>query len=202
MAGWGQDQRIRHFADSLAEAYLLNPQAIDVNLINTVLVRSSREGDLERFKDYQSRFETANSSQERRYFLNALGYFKDDALQDLALEYILTGPLRSNELTIISGGIRNTDAGKDKVMRWIMENYSDLTSRMPTHSAITILGYGANGNISGRISRARDFIHKTKDIIPGTEGYLAKIEEEVLDRERLRIQVIRSIEKYLSDQGQ
>lgn len=197
LASEGQDNQIEAYSDSLAAEYLVNPEAVHHELINTVLVHSARHGDEKLFSEYQIRFETASSSLERQHFLSALGQFSDEMLQDRALDYVINGPLRTNELVIIPNGVRNTEAGKDKVLNWVLANYTTLVSRMPSHYAATMLGYAANGSNSKRIREAHKFIDSSTDLAPGTQGYLRKIEELVLDRERLRKTILPSIERYL-----
>ena len=202
LAGPGQDQSIKWHMDSLASAYMRNSESVHFDFVSDALAISAHEGNLKLFQDYQARFESAQSSDERYNFLRAMGSFRNPELQDRALAYSIEGPLRTNELTTISNTIRGTEAGKDKVLTWAMENYSVLTDRMPAHSATAFLGNCADGSSSHRIVLAENFINITGNSAPGSRAYLEKIEERVLDRQRLRNRVFGTMEAYLKNQNQ
>jgi len=202
LAGPGQDQSIKRHMDSLATAYMENSESVHFAFVSDALAISAREGSLELFQEYQARFETAQSSDERYNFLRALGSFRNPELQDRALAYSIEGPLRTNELTVISNAIRATETGKDKVLVWGMEHYQNLSSRMPAHRTTAFLGYCADGSSINRIKLAQDFIDKSENIAPGSRASLDKIEEGVLDRQRFRSRVIESMEVYLKNHYQ
>jgi len=201
LAGPGQDEAIKGYMDSLASEYVRNSESVHFAFVGDALALSAREGDLNLFIEYMTRFEKATSSDERYDFLRALGNFRNPELQDRALAFSINGPLRTNELSAISNAIRGSEAGKDKVLAWAMENYFSLTSRMPAHRATAFLGNCADGSSLQRVERARDFINKSENIAPGSRAYLEKIEEGVLDRQRLRNRVTESMEVYLRGQA-
>jgi alanyl aminopeptidase len=130
-----------------------------------------------------------------------MGNFSDEAIQDEVLAYLLEGPVRPNDMFRGIGGIANTDAGRDKVFRWMTENYEDITARFPAVFA-SYLPYFAGGCSSERLAVAQRFFAEPEHNVDGTDSNMNKVEEQVIDCVNLREREGAAVAEYLSRRSQ
>ncbi len=194
----GGDERVLAFADSMAARYLADPASVDPTLAPVFLDLSATRGDQARFDDYRKRFETAANPADRQRFLNALGWFRDPKLVDEALDYTLKGPLRSQELFTIPGGVGQSIRYQGRPWEWLQRNYDAMTSRLPDMYRI-YMPYFAGGCSSERLEQARAFFADPKHQAPGWDREFAKVSEGVTDCVSLREREGASVSAYLNE---
>ena len=187
------DERVWQFVREQLPKYLENPASVHPTLAGTVVYLSAARGDAALFEELRKRFENATLPAERSRFLNALGRFKDPALQRKAREYALAGPVRPNEMFVLFGGA-DTPAERDEVFAWVMANYDAITKRLPptSGSALAVL---AGGCEPARVAKAREFFAAHKD--EATEGRLARVAEQVNECAALRAREMTAVTEYL-----
>jgi hypothetical protein len=194
----GKDPRILDFADSLAKRFLADPGSVDPSLAGTVLNLSALRGDHALFAEYQRRFETAKVPANRSHFLNALGFFRDPKIVDEALHYALEGPLRPQEVFVITNGIGNAIEYDDVPFRWLTENYAAVMSHIPPMYGVYMPQF-ANGCSTARLETAEKFFAVPAHAVPGTDQELAKVADNVRDCTGLRQREGPSVAAYLSE---
>lgn len=197
----GRDKRVLAYADSLAREYMSDPASIDPSLKTIVLDLAAINGNRELFDRYREHFENANEPTERSLYLYALGQFRDPALVEEALAYMLEGPVRPMEIFQIARAIGTMRAYDDRLFEWMMDHYDMIVSRVPDEFA-SMLPYMAGGCSRERLKRAEEFFSDPANRVPGTEHQLARVADEVSNcanlREREGDVVKAYLEKFLS----
>jgi alanyl aminopeptidase len=185
LGGPGHHEAVREHCVAEALRYIDDPISIDASYAGSCLRVAAIDGDAARYDIYLKKFETTDVPAERSRFLAALGYFSDSALQDRTLEYVAQGNVRPNEVFRIVQGIAKTDKGREKVMRWMMDNYEVLTSRIPTpfHS---YMPHFVSGCSEERLQAAQVFFSDPAHIVDGTESNMKKISDRIMDCVTLR----------------
>jgi hypothetical protein len=192
----GGDPVVLAYADSLAKRYLVEPSSVDPSLVGAALDLSALHGDAALFDAYRSRFEDTRRPEDRERFLSALGCFRDSALVDRALGYVLAGPLRPQELFTIPRKIGQSPRYEGRPWEWIQAGYDAFTSRIPAMLSI-YLPYFAAGCSTERLEQARRFFADPKRAAPGTEREIAKLEQGVADCASLREREGAAVADYL-----
>ncbi|MEO6488136.1 MAG: M1 family metallopeptidase, partial [Thermoanaerobaculia bacterium] len=131
MAEEGGDPKLIAWAKGEAAKYLQDPTSVDSAIATTALGIAARDGDEALFNDLVQRFEAAKLPAERQRFLSALGKFRNPAVRDRALGYVLKGPLRPTEIFVIPGAGKESTEERDRYYRWVTSNYDELTKRLP-----------------------------------------------------------------------
>jgi alanyl aminopeptidase len=196
----GQREDVRQYCKKLAEAYLADPNAVDPSLAGVALRVAAREGTRTELETYKQRFENATIPAERNRFLSALGYFSDEALQDEVLAYLMSGPVRPNDMFRAIGGISNTTAGQDKVYRWMTDNYEELTSKFPAVFT-SYMPYFASGCSKERLAAAQRFFAEPEHNVEGTDNNMVKVADQVMDCVNLREREGAAVSDFLNDKA-
>jgi len=176
----GKDVAILEMAENLARRYVQDPHSIDAQLSGVALQLSAIRGDRALFDDYRQRFESAQVPADRNRYLGALANFRDPEIIEEALRYTLTGPLRSNELLTIPGGLVGYPPQRDRVFRWLTENYDAIGKRLPPEF-MGFMPFMAGGCSAERLAKAQEFFGQPQHQAPGTTVQLAKVGDQVHD---------------------
>jgi alanyl aminopeptidase len=186
MADEGQDPQALGLADQMAARYLADPTSVDASLAGTALQLRAMHGDRVLFEAYRKAFEASKTPSDRQRYLGALGRFVDPAIQDEALRYALEGPVRVNEIRVITAGIRGqSDAGRDRAFAWLRQHYAQVSAKIPSEFQAGFPNY-AGGCSRERLDLARQFFAEPAHRVPGTEKELSQVGEEVGDCAGLR----------------
>ena len=122
---------------------------------------------------------------ERARYLDALGCFRNNVLIGKSLAYVLSGPLRPQELLTIPRNMAENEGLKDYVWRWFKQNYDAIASRVPPFY-VASLPHAADCCTASRIEDARSFFLVWNKPPPGTEEELAKVTDSIRDCVELR----------------
>jgi alanyl aminopeptidase len=174
----GEDPGVRRFAREQAAALLQDPRAVPPSIAPACLALFAMDSDAARFEDLTRRFEAAKTPTERGLYLQALGMFRDPALVDRALDYAFSGPLRTNELFAIPQGVGETAEGRERLWRWMTENYSRLGERLPPEF-MGFMPFFAGGCSAERLGAARTFFADPAHQGPGTDRTLGRVAARV-----------------------
>jgi len=181
----GRDERVLTHAQELAQQYLTDATAVDPSLASVVVKLAAHRGNRPLYDTYRGRFESARIPAERTRFLSAMGNFRDPAIQEDALAYALTGPLRPQELFVVVQGLGDTAPGRDRSWRWMTENFDALSKRLPPES-VGFMPFFASGCEAERVAAAREFFGEPSHQAPGTTTSIARVSDAVGDCVRLR----------------
>ena len=201
LLGWlgihGHDEKVREWARGAVHALLADPATLDPSLHGAALTIAAYDGDRALFEQYRERFESATTPRQRQQYLAGMAAFRDPGIVDRALEYSLTGPLRTQEILRIPFGLSETPAGRERAYRWMTENYGTLAQRIPKEFT-SFFPYFAGGCEPERVESARQFFaHPERDSSP-TRVSLAKVTDAVGDCARLREREAASVTALLT----
>jgi len=191
----GRDEAVLAEMEKLAGGYLKDPSSVDASIAGTVLALSAIRGDAPKFDLYRNAFEKAQVPAERRRFLQALGYFRDPALVDRALDYVFAGPLRPQEVLTIPRVVGTVPSQQAKLFAWMTAHYGELAGRIPDDFLI-FMPYFAAGCSAERIADAKTFFADPKHAPPGTATELNRVAEGVGDCVSLDAREGESVRRY------
>jgi alanyl aminopeptidase len=196
MGDEGRDAAVQSFAETQAKRFLDDPSSVDPALAGTVLSLAAHDGDRALFDAYRSHAESAKTPAVRSQYLNALGAFRKPEIRQAALDYVLSGPLRPNEIFTVTRATGNDEAGREATYRWMTEHYEAITGRIPAEFA-TFMPFFANGCSEERLKNAQAFFADPKHQVPGQEVQLAEVTDQVEDCLRLREREGTAMTEYL-----
>lgn len=148
-----EDTRIRRGAVRRAHAYLgygprgdgeVHADAVDANLVATVLSVAVQDGDAAFFDHLTERFFATEDAMQRDFMIGALGSTKDPELAARALAMALDQRVRLNEMSDplrAQMGMRET---RDVAWQWLVEHFEAVVERVGHHRA-GYLPYFARG---------------------------------------------------------
>ncbi|HWS72764.1 MAG TPA: M1 family aminopeptidase, partial [Thermoanaerobaculia bacterium] len=191
-----RDPEALAWASKTARAYLADPTSIDSAVIVPALNAAAMSGDAELFETFRKNFESAHTQTDRNRYLGALARFGDPALQQKALDYTLTGPLRPNELLAVAAGIGATPEGRDRAYAWVTAHYDELAKRLPPLFLPRITAI-AGGCEPERVAAARKFFAEPGHHVEATAGALEKVAQQVSDCFALRTREKANVERFL-----
>lgn len=192
----GRDEQVRRHAVHQAAIYMRDPDAVDPSLAGTVLTLAALDGNRDLYQVYRKKFESATVPAERVRFRRGLGSFRDPELVEETLRYALEGPLRAQEVLRITTPVWEERRYRDRVFRWVSENYDSILSRIPKEVAAFLPRY-AGGCDERRMKKAEEFFAREGHKHPGTDKEMAKVAEAVRDCAGLRAREGASVAAYL-----
>ncbi len=191
----GRDETVLAAMERLAAAAVADAASVDPSLADVAVQLSAIRGDAALFDLYRTRFEAAKVPAERRRFLSALGNFRDPALAARALDYVFSGPLRPQEITVIPRTMGAVPSEQARAFAWMTAHYDQIAARIPADFMV-FLPYFADGCSSSRIDAAKVFFADPKHAPPGTSKELARVAESVGDCIRLDAREGESVRRY------
>ncbi len=192
----GSEREIMSWARLTARRYFDHPDSVDASLAATALNLAARDGGLELFEEYRTRFETTKIPVERTRFLAALGNFRQGDMIEKALNYALTGPLRPQEIFVIPGSLAENDELKERAWQWLKARYSTIVQKIPSFFVPGLPGFAACCRPE-RIEDARAFFNYSATSPPGTQEELAKVIDGINDCVRLHDREGPAVTRYL-----
>jgi alanyl aminopeptidase len=193
----GRDEAALAYAEKLARSFLADRSSVDPSLLKNAIALSAIRGDAALFDEYQKRFESATVPTDRNMYLAALGTFRDPALQARALEYVLKGPLRPNEIFNIPSAMGSREAEQPMVYEWITRNYDVLIEKLPPIYAIYLPYFGA-GCDQAMLDRMHAFFSDPTKKQPGGDAELARALEAGGDCVSIRKREGEAVRNYLT----
>jgi alanyl aminopeptidase len=204
LLGWlgdeGEDPEVLAFAEKTARAYLADPSSVAPSLAGTVLGLAAKHGDAALWERYREGFENAATPVDRNRFLGSLGDFEDPALQEKALDYALSGPLRPTEMFNIPGSVAGSPGGDDRTYDWFIAHYDVIADSLPPDFRPFLVGI-AGGCSAERLASATEFFSDESRQVPGTLVQLAKVTAQVNDCVSLRQREGAAVASYLRSLG-
>jgi alanyl aminopeptidase len=196
----GRDPEVLHYGETLARRYLAAPESVDPELVEPALALAALNGDRALFEEYRRHFESARSPVERSRYLQALGRFRDPAVQDEFLRFALAGNLRPNELLRAAKGLGETERGADRFFLWVRENYPTLAKRLPP-IFLPGLPIVAGGCSAARLEEGKRFFAEPGHQVPGTAYELERIGDQVHECLQLREREEAAVAGFLKGDG-
>ncbi len=131
VGGLGEDEQTTRDAVALCEAYLLDRHAVDPDLADGVVGIAAREGDARRYERFLAEVEGAQTPQDRRRFLLALGAFRRADLIERTLELSLTDTVQTQDVAILLTRMLHNPTAREATWAFLKRRWSRLSRRMP-----------------------------------------------------------------------
>ncbi|MEO5618114.1 MAG: M1 family aminopeptidase, partial [Candidatus Eisenbacteria bacterium] len=152
----GQDPEVRRWADAYT-ARALSGQAVDPSLTEAALPLSAQRGDKTLAARLRERFETATMATERAQYLTALGHFRDPVVLEEILDYVLSGPLRPQEVVQLPVTLAESPANREQIYGWMETHYDGILKHVPAHMVSRLMPPIVRGCAPERFARAKAF---------------------------------------------
>ncbi len=195
----GHDETVLADAARMVRAGLDDPAAFDPTLAGAVVRLAARHADLDLFREYRKRFESARVPEERLRYLEGLGSFRKPEIIEAALAYALEGPLRPQELMSIPGNIASEPEDQALVWDWMTRNFKTITARVPPNYGIELV-HLAGGCSTDLLDAARAFFASPEHDLPGVSTELEKVADQVRDCAALRRREQPAVAAFLHQQ--
>jgi alanyl aminopeptidase len=179
LAGRGRDEKAIAFAQQAAARYLEDPAAVEPGIADAALSVAAKTGDETLFETFRKRFESAEVPATRRRYLSALGGFEDTSLTRRALEYMLSEAVRPTEMFVILRGFQGRDeASGERLFRWMMANYPQISTRVPPPALrfMPLMGAGCSAE---RLAATQAFFGEPAHDAPGVSQSLERVRDMV-----------------------
>ena len=194
--GLAGDERVLTFAKREASRALADPSSVEPTIFTSVLRLNALDGDIALFEEYRRRFENADNPNDRNRFLSAISFFRRPEVRERALAYSLTGPLQPNEVTSIARSADETAESRARAFRWVMENYADITRRLPAVE-LPSLAPLAGGCEPELVATARRFWSVPERQVEGMDRQLRRVGEAVAQCDAVRQREMAAAAAYL-----
>lgn len=192
----GRDAEVRALARRLAGSYMNDPKSVDPSLITAALVVAAIDGGEEYFEECRRRYESSDVPAEKARYLAALASCSSPELEDAALQYALSGPVRPNDLFTITRGVGRDEEGAERVYTWFTANYDEITARFP-EGYKAMMPYMASGCSEDRLNRALEFFSVPEHRTDGIDANIARVKDGVMACVNLRERERASVTAYL-----
>jgi alanyl aminopeptidase len=192
----GEDPQVVERGRALAASYMKDRTSIDPSLADAAVTLAGLHGDATLFEEYRRRFEGATVPDERQRYLSGLGSFTDPALVRRALEYVIVGPLRPQEIMNLPGQIGSRLEYEAQVQAWVMAHYDTLAARIPNWNVVYFPWYGI-GCSNESAERSRAFYSQPAHGTTGTAREVDKMLAWAHDCAALHDRDVEAVTRYL-----
>ena len=127
----GRDEAVLAASRAQVDAFIADPNAADPALIDAQLEVAAHFGDAKLFDRMQHAFETTTNPTARTSLLVALSYFADPALQQRALDYMLTDKLTASDLTSAFRGQFDRPERAARARAWFYAHFDAVRKKLP-----------------------------------------------------------------------
>lgn len=198
LADDGRDPEVLSRAETLTDAYLTDPGALDPSLVEATLQIAALRGDSARFETFRRRFESARIPADRARFLTALTWFRDPAVQARMLDFAISGSLRPQELGTVFRGVAAQPENEGVLYAWVKRDWTRVTAPLPVY-ARSALALTASGCSRERLAEARTFFLDPAHTSPGMAHQLDRAADIVNDCATLREREGQAVEHWLTE---
>jgi alanyl aminopeptidase len=146
VAMWGEDAALAAEASKLAHAWLKDRNAIDPDMVYSVLATAAYKGDRALFDELVSAAKASKVQRDRSFMIYAIGGFRDPEIERSALALLFSGDIDPRELSPIL--YRSRKETWPVAWEFVKENFDRLNSLLPGARGIPFaatLPYAANG---------------------------------------------------------
>jgi aminopeptidase N len=146
---YGKDPTVLAQAREMTEKYLADPTSVEPTLAETAAYLSARNGDAALFDRLQKLYETSTNPEFQEGGLRLQAMFNDPALEERALDYAVSGKVRSQDAAIQLAIALGNDETRGLAWKYIQSHWDQI------HPLLTPeLGGALVGSTSGFCSAA------------------------------------------------
>ncbi|HQY61221.1 MAG TPA: M1 family metallopeptidase [Polyangiaceae bacterium] len=143
VADQGEDPALRAECGKLARAWLTDKNAIEPELVGTVLAIAARFGDRALFDALVREAKTTRDRRDRDYALGALGQFQEPALVSASLALVLDPGLDARETVRLLWSATRLPETVPLAYAFLKDHFDALVARLPRDTAAGFPNVGA-----------------------------------------------------------
>jgi len=123
---YGKDPAVLAQAHEIAEKYLADQSSVDPTLAQTALAIAARNGNAALFDQLQKVYETSTNPDMQIGALRLLAQFEDPQLEQRALDYAISGKVRSQDAAIQLAIALSIDATRDMAWKFVQSHWDAI----------------------------------------------------------------------------
>ncbi len=140
----GEDPQAIEIARKTVAAYMQNPESMDATLVDASFPVAAAHGDAALYDTFLDKLKSASSPQDYYRYFRALAEFRDPALLNRTMTWMLTPEVRNQDLRIMMDVLRNP-AGQQLAWNFIRDHYGDIQKKAGQSIFGAQFGYYAVG---------------------------------------------------------
>ena len=179
VAVYGDDEALRHGAQSLAEGWLTDRRGVDPDMLGGVLSTAASSGDRALFDRLVAELKKTDDRQQRRAIIGALESFRDPKLVAAAHELVLNTEFDARETGVLLFAGLDDPRTERMSFEFVKAHFDELVKRLPTGGGSD---FGANlpGVVAGCDAQAEQdikfFEDRSKQFAGGPRTYQQSVE--------------------------
>ena len=179
------------------DRYLSNRRAIHADLVDAIVGLAARTGDAARHTDFLEAMKTANTPQDQRRFLLALGAFRDPTLVQRTLRLTLTPAVPTQDVAFLLGRMFGNPAARDATWDFVRDRWGKLSKRMGSVLAGRMIETTVHLRTPGRRREVAEFFREHP--VPSAERVLRQALERFDWYRGFRTRAARELRKALAE---
>jgi len=141
MGGTARDGSVRSKARQLYDAYKQDPDAVDGNVIGSVIALVASEGDNDLYDEFYTRFKGAKTPEDEGRFLYALAGFHNLELLQKTLESALDpAKIRTQDAPFVVARVMQNETGGEHAWKFVKDNWDKLVTLYPESGVVRMCG--------------------------------------------------------------
>ena len=137
---YGKDPQVIAEAKQIAEEYVRSPGKIDPTLGQTAMAIAARNGNAALFEDLQHIYETSSNPEFQIGALRMLAEFEDPALEERALEYAVSGKVKSQDSAIQLAIALTIPAERERAWNFIQAHWPQIETQLTPEMGQILVG--------------------------------------------------------------
>ena len=195
LADYGNDQTARAAISKIAEQYLAD-EIPSSNKVRVALRTASRWGDAALFETYRARLEAATNPGERRAFVQGIGSFREPAVVQQILDYVLHGEVQAVDISTILFRLSRWEDNNELLLPWAMENDAALRELMPegpmANAPAMLMGCSTDN-----LTEIADFYAAPERVVAGIERRISDAVTTATECAAFRQRELASVSRFL-----
>ena len=198
LADYGRDETARAVITSLADRYVAG--SISASDLAAVALRTAaRWGTTETFKAYRERFEPLlqTSPNDRRNYVRAIGSFRDPAVVQQVLDYVLSGKLQPVDISTVLQRLSGWEDNLPMLLDWAMQNDARLRELLPGGSMADAPAM-LSGCSTDNLDTIAGFYGAEERFVAGIDGEIKEARGTASECAALRQRELQSVRVFLT----
>jgi len=182
----GNDRTVQTRAAELYEAALVDPTAVDANVLPALIGILAHAGDAARYAAFLERFRAASTPQEEQRYLYALTGFQAADLLAQTLERSINGEIRTQDAPFVNRSLLLSVPAREQAWEFVKAHWDVMDRRYPKHGLLRMCE-GVVGLVTPELERdVHDFVARLGLELGGKtlDQYLEQLRVAVRLRER------------------
>jgi len=180
----GKDPDVIAQAKQIAEKYLADPASVEATFAQRATGIAAVNGDAAFFDQLQKIFETSSNPQLQETALRLLAEFKDQSLEQRALDYTVSGKVRNQDAAIQLAIMLGSLETRDQAWQYIRQNWDKVQAQLTESSGSYVVGSTGNFCTTEARDQVESFFGTHK--VAAAERTLARAKSQINDCIELR----------------